>query len=162
MVVILVILYTKSITICRVGCRLLDSSQGWKGLENGADTSGKESGETRPPEEVLDDQSNTVVAIVIKYKSLSFVLPSSTKPLTRHGVDYEETRDRNGWSFSTEMMGAMLSKFSRVGQIRLFKGVVVQDNQDMEECDHFSDESDTFYSEIYNYDNIVTIENDSN
>ena len=56
----------------------------------------------------------------------------------------------------------MLSKFSRVGQIRSFKGVVVQDNQNMEECDNFSDESDTFYSEIYNYDNIITIENDSN
>ena len=60
------------------------------------------------------------------------------------------------------MMGAMLSKFSRVGQIRSFKGEVVQDNQNVEECDNFSDESDTFYSEIYNYDNIVTIENDSN
>ena len=59
-------------------------------------------------------------------------------------------------------MGARLSKFSRVGQIRSFKGVVVQDNQDMEECNNFSEESDTFYSEIYNYDNIVTIENDSN
>ena len=60
------------------------------------------------------------------------------------------------------MMGAMLSKFSRVGQICSFKGVVVQDNQGMEEWDNFSDESDTFYSEIYNYDNIVTIENNSN
>ena len=59
------------------------------------------------------------------------------------------------------MMGAMLSKFSRVGQIRSFKGVVVQDNQTMEDCDNFSDESETFYSEIYNYDNIVTIENES-
>ena len=60
------------------------------------------------------------------------------------------------------MMGAMLSKFSRVGQICSFKGVVVQENQDMEECNNYSEESDTFYSEIYNYDNIVTIENDSN
>ena len=77
-------------------------------------------------------------------------------------MDYEETRDRKGWSFETEMMGAMLIKFSRVGQIRSSKGEVVQDNQNVEECDDFSDESDTFYSEIYNYDNIVTIENDSN
>ena len=87
---------------------------------------------------------------------------SPTNPWIRHGVDYEETRDRNGWSFLPEMMGAMLSKFSRVGQICSFKGEVVQDNENGEECDNFSDESDTFYSEIYNYDNIVTIENDSN
>ena len=58
-------------------------------------------------------------------------------------------------------MGARLSKFSRVGQIRSFKGVVVQDYQTMEDGDNFSDESETFYSEIYNYDNIVTIENES-
>ena len=30
------------------------------------DTSVEESGETRPPEEVFGDQSNTVVAIIIK------------------------------------------------------------------------------------------------
>ena len=58
-------------------------------------------------------------------------------------------------------MGARLSKFSRVGQIRSFQGVVVQDDQTREDCDNFSDESETFYSEIYNYDNIVTIENES-
>ena len=59
------------------------------------------------------------------------------------------------------MMGANLSKFGRVGQIHSFKGVVEQDNQTMEEWDNFYDESETFYSEIYNYDNIVTIENES-
>ena len=36
------------------------------------DTSAEESGETRPPEEVLGDQSNAVVAIVIKPKKLVF------------------------------------------------------------------------------------------
>ena len=60
------------------------------------------------------------------------------------------------------MMGAMLSKFSRMGQIRSFKGEVFQDNQNVEEFEDFSEESDTFYSEIYNYDSIITIENDSN
>ena len=59
------------------------------------------------------------------------------------------------------MIGARLSKFGRVGQIHSFKGVVVQDNQTMEDWDNFYDESETFYSEIYNYDNIVTIENES-
>ena len=58
-------------------------------------------------------------------------------------------------------MGARLSKFSRVGQIRSFQGVVVQDDQTREDCDNFSDESETFYSEIYNYDNIVMIETES-
>ena len=60
------------------------------------------------------------------------------------------------------MMGAMLSKFSRMGQIRSFKGEVFKDNQYVEEFEDFSEESDTFYSEIYNYDSIITIENDSN
>ena len=60
------------------------------------------------------------------------------------------------------MMGAMLSKFSRMGQIRSFKGEVFKDNQYVEEFEDFSEESDTFYSEYYNYDSIITIENDSN
>ena len=67
-----------------------------------------------------------------------------------------------GGALEHREMGAMLCKFRRMGQIRSFKGEVVQDNQNVEECDNFSDESDTFYSEIYNYDNIITIENDSN
>ena len=60
------------------------------------------------------------------------------------------------------MMGAMLSKLSRMGKIRSFKGEVFQDNQNVEEFEDFSEESDTFYSEFYNYDRIITIENDSN
>ena len=60
------------------------------------------------------------------------------------------------------MMGAMLRKFSRMGQIRSFKGEVFQDNHNVEEFEDFSEESDTFYSEIYNYDSIIAIENDSN
>ena len=75
--------------------------------------------------------------------------------------NYENNIDRNGWSFSTEMMGANLSKFGRVSQIHSFKGVVEQDNQTIEEWDNFYEESETFYSEVYNYDNIVTIENES-
>ena len=49
-----------------------------------------------------------------------------------------------------------------MGQIRSFKGEVFQDNQNVGEFEDFSEESDTFYSEIYNYDSIITIENDSN
>ena len=60
------------------------------------------------------------------------------------------------------LMGAKLSKFSRVGQIQTFQGVVVQENQTRDDSDHFSDESETFYSEFYIYENIVTIETDSN
>ena len=58
-------------------------------------------------------------------------------------------------------MGARLSKFSRVGQIRSFQGVVVQEDQTRDDNDNLSDESETFYSEIYNYDNIVMIETES-
>ena len=59
-------------------------------------------------------------------------------------------------------MGARLSKFSRVGQIQTFQGVVVQEDQTRDDSDHFSDESETFYSEFYIYENIVRIETDSN
>ena len=48
-----------------------------------------------------------------------------------------------------------------MGQIRSFKGEVFNDNQYVEEFEDFSEESDTFYSEYYNYDSIITIENDS-
>ena len=58
-------------------------------------------------------------------------------------------------------MGARLSKFSRVGQIRSFQGVVVQEDQTRDDSDNFSDEEETFYSEIYDYDSIVTIETES-
>ena len=58
-------------------------------------------------------------------------------------------------------MGGTLSKFSRMGQIRSFQGEVFSDNQYVEEFEDFSEETDTFYSEYYIYDSIITIENDS-
>ena len=54
-----------------------------KGQENDKDTRGKESGEIRPPREVLEDQSNAVVTTVIKHKAVLLVHSSPTKPLTR-------------------------------------------------------------------------------
>ena len=48
-----------------------------------------------------------------------------------------------------------------MGQIRSFQGEVFNDNQYVEEFEDFSEETDTFYSEYYNYDSIITIENDS-
>ena len=60
------------------------------------------------------------------------------------------------------MMGANLSKFSKLGHIQTFQGVLVQENQIGDESDHFSDESETFYSDFYVYENIVNIETDSN
>ena len=60
------------------------------------------------------------------------------------------------------LMGAKLSKFSKLGHIQTFQGVMVQENQTGDESDHFSDESETFYSEFYVYENIVNIETDSN
>ena len=41
------------------------------------------------------------------------------------------------------MMGATLSKFSRMNQIRSFPGEVFSDNQYVEEIEDFSEESDT-------------------
>ena len=58
-------------------------------------------------------------------------------------------------------MEKTVSKFSRMGQIRSFQGEVFNDNQYVEEFEDFSEETDTFYSEYYNYDSIITIENDS-
>ena len=58
-------------------------------------------------------------------------------------------------------MGGTLSKFSRMNQIRSFPGEVFSDNQYVEEIEDFSEEIDTWYSEYYNYDSIITIENDS-
>ena len=55
-----------------------------KGLENDKDTRGKESEETRPPEEVLEDQSNAVVTTVIKDKVVLLIQLSTAQPLTRH------------------------------------------------------------------------------
>ena len=58
-------------------------------------------------------------------------------------------------------MGGTLNKFSRMNQIRSFKGEVFSDNQYVEEFEDFSEEIDTWYSDYYNYDSILTIENDS-
>ena len=58
-------------------------------------------------------------------------------------------------------MGGTLSKFSRMGQIRSFQGEVFSDNQYVEEIEDFSEESDTWYSDYYNYYSILTIEDDS-
>ena len=58
-------------------------------------------------------------------------------------------------------MGATLSKFNRMNQIRSFKGEVFNDNQSVEEFEDFSEEIETWYSDFYNYDSILTIENDS-
>ena len=59
-------------------------------------------------------------------------------------------------------MGAKLSKFSQLGHIQTFRGVLVQEDQIGDECDYLSDESETFYSDFYVYENIVNIETDSN
>ena len=58
-------------------------------------------------------------------------------------------------------MGGTLSKFSRINQIRSFPGEVFSDNQYVEEIEDFSEEIDTWYSDYYNYDSILTIEGDS-
>ena len=126
------------------------------------DTLPAEVGLTEAAGEIFEDALIVDVIIAINCKVVTWiVIPNLTNQKPSHGVIYEENRARNGWSFSTEVMGARLSKFSRVGQIRSFQGVVVQDDQTRDDSDNFSDESETFYSEIYNYDNIVTIETES-
>ena len=59
-------------------------------------------------------------------------------------------------------MGAQLSKFSLLGHIQSFRGVLVQEDQLEEESDYLSDESEIFYSDLYVYEDIVNIETDSN
>ena len=59
-------------------------------------------------------------------------------------------------------MGAKLSKFSYSGHIQSFRGVLVQEDQTGDESDHLGDEDETFYSDFYVYENIVTVETDSN
>ena len=59
-------------------------------------------------------------------------------------------------------MGAKLSKFSQLGHIQTFRGVLVQEDQLEEESDYLSDESEIFYSDLYVYEDIVNIETDSN
>ena len=71
-------------------------------MENDKDTRGKESEETRPPGEVLGDQSNAVVTTVIKDKVVLLIQLSTAQPLTRHGENYEVTRDRRGGTMEQE------------------------------------------------------------
>ena len=59
-------------------------------------------------------------------------------------------------------MGAQLSKFSLLGHIQSFRGVLVQEDQTGEESDHLSEEGETFFSDFYVYENIVNVETDSN
>ena len=61
-----------------------------------------------------------------------------------------------------KVMGAKLSKFSHLGHIQLFRGVLVQEDQIGDESDHLSDEDETFYSDFYVYENIVNVQTDSN
>ena len=67
-----------------------------KGLENDKDTRGKESEETSTPWELLEHQIKAVVSTVIKDKVVLLIQLSTAKPLTRHGENYEVTRDRRG------------------------------------------------------------------
>ena len=59
-------------------------------------------------------------------------------------------------------MGAKLSKFSYSGHIQSFRGVLVQEDQTGDESDHLIGEDETFYSDFYVYENIVTFKTDSN
>ena len=59
-------------------------------------------------------------------------------------------------------MGAQLSKFSLLGHIQSFQGVLVQEDQTGDESDHLSEEGETFFSDFYVYENIVNVETDSN
>ena len=140
---------------------LLDQGQVKKVEKKGKDTLAEEVEATTPAGEVSEDVLNVEVIIVINLKFVTLYHFNLNQPSPRHGCNYEENRARNGWSFSTEVMGARLSKFSRVGQIRSFQGVVVQEDQTRDESDNFSDEEETFYSEIYDYESIVTIETES-
>ena len=67
-----------------------------KGQENDKDTRGKEFEERSTPGELLENQINAVVSTVIKHKAVLLIHLSPTKPLTRHGENYEVTRDRRG------------------------------------------------------------------
>ena len=59
-------------------------------------------------------------------------------------------------------MGAQLSKFSFLGHIQSFRGVLVQEDQIGEESDHLSEEGETLFSDFYVHENIVNVETDSN
>ena len=59
-------------------------------------------------------------------------------------------------------MGAQLSKFSLLGHMQSFQGVLVQQDQSGEESDHLDQEGETFFSDFYVYENIVNVDTDSN
>ena len=140
---------------------LLDQSQVKKVKKKRKDTLAREVEATRPAGEISENVLNVKVTVVINIKSVTLHSFYLNQPTPSHGCNCEENRTRSGWSFSTELMGARLSKFSRVGQIRSFQGVVVQEDQTRDDSDNFSDEEGTFYSEIYDYESIVTIETES-
>ena len=58
-------------------------------------------------------------------------------------------------------MGGTLSKFSKVNLICSFPGKDFSDYQDENENDYFGEEPDIWFSDFYQYDSILTVENDS-
>ena len=58
-------------------------------------------------------------------------------------------------------MGGTLSKFSKMNLICSFPGKDFSDYQDEDENDDFGEETDIWFSDCYQYDSILTVENDS-
>ena len=58
-------------------------------------------------------------------------------------------------------MGGTLSKFSKMNLICSFLGKDFSDHQDEDENDDFGEETDIWFSDFYQYDSILTVENDS-
>ena len=58
-------------------------------------------------------------------------------------------------------MGGVLSKPSRINQICTFQGVNISDSEEDNHDDSFN-EPDKWLSDIYQYDQILTDESDSN
>ena len=58
-------------------------------------------------------------------------------------------------------MGGTLSKFSKMNLICSFPGKDFSDNRDEDENEHFGEETDTWFSDYYQCDSILTIEDDS-
>ena len=58
-------------------------------------------------------------------------------------------------------MGGTLSKFSKVNLICSFPCKDFSDYQDKDENDDFGEETDIWFSDFYQYDSILTVENDS-
>ena len=149
----------RSISFVVGPCRPLwtDARQGKK--ENLTDTPWEAFEEAREAKESMKvvNSDDVIVEIQYSYESRN-VLSLPTYQYLTHGVSIE----KNGTRIKIKLMGAKLSKFSKLGHIQTFQGVLVQENQIGDESDHFSDESETFYSDFYVYENIVNIETDSN